>query len=385
MKSRILLFTVFLIIAGISATRSISAQCQVTAYVYPDTVQPGDEITVNAYGTCGLIMTDGFEFHLSNSFSPTTLSPAFTNPCGSGPVGLYLWADSGSTKRVIETVDLDLSMPGTTIEWWMKYGSASVSGACHSLSTNNAGVHLQYSNDGGNTWTDFPAPNKEPVGNLSLNLPFVTDSAGSGGYWAPHSSQYQTNSELYYWNQYKNDIPPPAQTSSTRIRWFQTGSFTHNEETWGIDEVEITYPSNSLNVQWSTGDTMLSPPKITIPQNATNDTSFIVTVSDEYNNSASDTCFVTVLGGSSINHITNSQQVQVYPNPNNGCFTLELANPSKKEYSLQISNLEGKIIYRNNFQNRKKVDLNVSGQASGVYILKLSNREFSAHRKIIVR
>lgn len=384
MKSKTLLFTIFMFLISAGIPFISTAQCQVEAYVYPDTVYAGDEVTINSWGYCGVVLAEGFYYSIPNSFSPTSLPLTLNNPCGPGPNSFHLWVDSGATQRIIETVDMNLSMPGTKLNWWMKYGSDSLAGSCNSLSTPNAGVHLQYSVDGGSNWTDFPGPNTEPSGNLNIYPPFIVDTAGSGGYWEPHALSDQDNNELYYWNEYSNDIPPAAATASTRLRWIQNGSFTHKEETWGIDEVEIVYPPGHTSVLWSTGDTLLSPPKVTIPQDASRDTFFIVTISDAYNNTATDTCFVTVLSGNSIQDFTVKNMVNVYPNPGAGNFIVELEKAENQAIKLQVYDLQGSLVHQSQFINKKKVALNLSYQPSGIYILNLQSGSLSAHRKLII-
>lgn len=243
-------FFTFLLLLMLSPA-IMHGQCEVTAYSYPDTIYAGDEVTINSYGNCGLIMADGFgNGTLSSWFSPTQVSPLFNNPCGPGPNGSHSWIseNSSSQVRAIQTTGLDLSNPGTEIKWYMRYGKNASTGTCNSLSTSSNGVHLQYSTDGGNTWTDFPGPNITPTGNLSNSPPFITDTMGSGGFWAGIPIQDQSNNGLYFWNSYKNTIPTAAAITNTQIRWVQLNPLNANSESWGLDEIEIYYSPGNISV-----------------------------------------------------------------------------------------------------------------------------------------
>jgi len=72
----------------------------------------------------------------------------------------------------------------------------------------------------------------------------------------------------------------------------------------------------------------------------------------------------------------NRQNVNVFPNPNKGCFTVEFdAHSEYRKYSLKIMTAQGQVIYAmdNIFHSSTNIDL--SKHPSGIYILSLNNIE----------
>lgn len=85
--------------------------------------------------------------------------------------------------------------------------------------------------------------------------------------------------------------------------------------------------------------------------------------------------------------IVNPNQLNVYPNPSNGHFTVEFSSSNPSAYTLQIENVIGQVIYKEEIKNFKgsftKL-LNIGEGMSGVYTLRLSNGQSSTVRKVIV-
>lgn len=177
----------------------------------------------------------------------------------------------------------------------MRYGTSKDTGICNAPDWPNEGVLLQYSTDSGATWNNFPGPNVEPTGNLSLTSPFITSTPGSGTYWQPYYTQSaQQNSELYFWNEYINTIPPGAVTPHTMFRFMQPSSSGPGHDTWGIDELELEYNTGNLNIQWSHGPQVLNPVAVSLPAKGYSyDTCFVVTITDSVYFDA-DTVCITV-------------------------------------------------------------------------------------------
>jgi gliding motility-associated-like protein len=282
----------YLIITGfliIGFSKKSNSQCEITAKATPISVCAGDSVELESTGSCGYLLKNDFNNNtIGSGWSSTNANPVFTNPCGPGPNGSYLWVGTtASNQRTLVTDTFDVAIGGCTIKWYMRYGIVPGSGSCEDPDAATEGVHLQYSTNFGATWTDFPGPNLEPQGVNSVNPPYITNIPGSGGYWQPHSAlSAQQNSGLYYWHKYENNIPPVATTPNTMFRWAQLSNSSAGWDAWGIDEVEINCPTPLANVIWSTGDTVFDPGKIYLPphpQNLPYDTCFIVNISDSLN------------------------------------------------------------------------------------------------------
>ncbi|MCF8218551.1 MAG: T9SS type A sorting domain-containing protein [Bacteroidales bacterium] len=281
-------------------TTTARAQCDITASASANVVCSGDTVSLSADGVCyDLLAVSTFNNGtIGTGWSSSEANPVFTNPCGPGPNGAHLWVGTTNSQvRTLVSVDYDVSIGNCTINWWMRYGKVLLQGDCEDPDEPYEGVHLQYSTNNGTTWTDFPGPDKDPVGPNDTVPPFNTDTAGTGGYWEPDGVPPNPPTQsVYYWHEYESDVPAVASTSSTRFRWAQLSTSAQGYDAWGIDEVEIKcFTDSNLVVNWDHGPTQLSPPSVTLPSQGTTpyDTCFIVTVSDSIN-SATDSVCITV-------------------------------------------------------------------------------------------
>lgn len=214
-----------------------------TSSIYFEAIQP-------------FLITDFDNGAIGTGWSSTLANPVFNNPCGAGPKSFHLWVGTTpSSQRSLITNTYDLTQGGACyIEFWMRYGRVANAGPCEDPDASTEGVWLEYSTNNGATWSAFPGPNVNPVGNTSTAPPFTTSTPGSGYYWTPSfSSSAQAASTLYYWNRYRCNIPASAITTNTSFRWIQKNTSFTGFDAWGIDEVVIGCAPAS--VLWSTGDT----------------------------------------------------------------------------------------------------------------------------------
>lgn len=282
-----------LIICFIIITNHLSySQCSVTAKalyqgnVFTDTVEicSGSMTLLYADANCldtncgAVIMQNDFNnMTLGNGWSSTLANPVFDNPCQCpfvsgqpqvscagipgqfGPDGAFAWVGTtASNERTLATQSFDLTPyqnnNNCKIQFWMMFGITPNSGSCEDPDEATEGVHLQYSVNNGTTWIDFPGTNTNPVGNLSPTPPFVTTTPGSGGYWAPSSAlTTQLQNTVYFWNQYKNNLPANIKTANTRFRWAQLATSSTGYDAWGIDNVLIDCSYNNVIYNWSDG------------------------------------------------------------------------------------------------------------------------------------
>lgn len=83
-----------------------------------------------------------------------------------------------------------------------------------------------------------------------------------------------------------------------------------------------------------------------------------------------------------------NKDISIYPNPNNGVFTISLANPDIKRAELRIMNVIGneihyEVLTRTDLQFSKTIDLNKF--AKGLYYVKLEGENLSVVRRVIVK
>jgi hypothetical protein len=83
---------------------------------------------------------------------------------------------------------------------------------------------------------------------------------------------------------------------------------------------------------------------------------------------------------------TLNNTFQVYPNPNNGSFSLKMTNLKGKNAQISVLDLNGRLLYQqnvllNNTSLESSVELNI---ANGMYLLLLQTEENSYQRKLVI-
>ena len=77
------------------------------------------------------------------------------------------------------------------------------------------------------------------------------------------------------------------------------------------------------------------------------------------------------------------QFVNIYPNPSNGQFTVELAQEGLEEMEMIISNSLGQVVLKQGLSKSAKV--NLSDQAAGVYTISLTGEIGTLTKRIILK
>lgn len=228
--------SILFILLGVAFT--INAQVH-TAVADPDTICAGEAVQLE-------LITGGAQDSatFNNGALPigwtSTNQIMFNNPCNPTANGtIYLWMGNASAEpRNVVTVQYDISPGGCQLEFFMKYGNDSPSSTtCEDPDLSDEGVHLQYSTNGGATWTDIH-------------------------YWQPVSGH---SGPLYSWNYYIEAIPPVAATANTSFRWAQMTTSGPNFDHWGLDEVKLVCPWSPVEphrVLWSHGAVGKTPPPV---------------------------------------------------------------------------------------------------------------------------
>ena len=84
----------------------------------------------------------------------------------------------------------------------------------------------------------------------------------------------------------------------------------------------------------------------------------------------------------SINQFSKSD-IKVYPNPNNGRFTLELDKEPNSELNITISNAIGQVVHRQLITSSVNI-IDLQGVRKGVYILDLFSENQSVKTRIVI-
>ncbi|WP_018476640.1 T9SS type A sorting domain-containing protein [Pontibacter roseus] len=82
------------------------------------------------------------------------------------------------------------------------------------------------------------------------------------------------------------------------------------------------------------------------------------------------------------------KEVSIYPNPNNGIFTISFNNLNAQQVDLRIINVIGNEIYHEvlsyaDLQSTKTIDLNRF--AKGLYYVKVETDNYSSVRRVVVK
>ena len=75
--------------------------------------------------------------------------------------------------------------------------------------------------------------------------------------------------------------------------------------------------------------------------------------------------------------------IKIYPNPNNGNFTIE--NNSESELiSLKVTDMNGKLVYGSNINNDKIINVNLETLNRGIYLVSIVSEKGIQNKNIII-
>ena len=80
-----------------------------------------------------------------------------------------------------------------------------------------------------------------------------------------------------------------------------------------------------------------------------------------------------------------SKPIKIYPNPANDKITVSFDRPVNEKVRIQIINTSGMTIFSSGVTPKGKiVELDVSGLASGIYIVNIRTKDFITNKKVII-
>jgi M6 family metalloprotease-like protein len=80
----------------------------------------------------------------------------------------------------------------------------------------------------------------------------------------------------------------------------------------------------------------------------------------------------------------NELKVKVYPNPNNGRFSVELFN-AEGSSDISMANIMGAVVYQSTLTNTNFSEIDLTNLQKGLYFVKVKNGEYVKTDKIVVR
>ncbi|MGB4790226.1 MAG: gliding motility-associated C-terminal domain-containing protein, partial [Bacteroidales bacterium] len=244
-------------------------------------------VTIWGDGGCGYLMSNDFNDGTPGPGWIATTGVDFTNPCGPGPDAMYMWMGWYTPiPRTLTTVPFSVSTD-CEISFWLRFEVQHGYGGttCEGPDLAGEGMSLQYSINGGTTWTDIAY--FRPDGVICPSYPnsngFVT--VGSG-----------VQTPFTQWAQYSFQVPPAAASTNTMFRFRQHSYSGQDFDHWGLDMVNIICPDSTSYAQVAGQDGF--GPYTVYP---TQTTTYYGTISDTlHGNSATDSITIVVIPQPSI-------------------------------------------------------------------------------------
>ena len=155
----------------------------------------------------------------------------------------------------------------------------------------------------------------------------------------------------------------------------------------GASNIELNAGNDGSTYLWSTGEESQSI-VVDTTGNGYGQQSISVVVSSEFGCEESDEIILDFLDCTGINENAASIEIEVYPNPSKGVFTLQLTSVNAEKVNIRISDLTGKTIYEENDVNvnsNLKKNINLNNQPSGIYTLLISGKNYILDKKVVIR
>lgn len=165
-------------------------------------------------------------------------------------------------------------------------------------------------------------------------------------------------------------------------------SFTYTQISTTLTDADVDFDASAstgdgLSYSWdfdgSTGNGV--SPQANYTGNGTYNVT--LTVTDRCGNTDDTTVAITIVGISIVENEYNAS-LELYPNPNNGTFKVNVSEGSEF-YSLEVVDLSGKVVYqRENLKPGEVHEVNLGNVADGVYMIRFRGEGLSATQRIVV-
>jgi PKD repeat protein len=96
---------------------------------------------------------------------------------------------------------------------------------------------------------------------------------------------------------------------------------------------------------------------------------------------------VYIVTGVGVDQIVNSVSLSIYPNPNDGHFTISFMSVERESYRIEIINSLGQVVYQNEitgFNGAYKKEMSVVEYGQGIYTISLISSKYETVKKMVV-
>lgn len=121
-------------------------------------------------------------------------------------------------------------------------------------------------------------------------------------------------------------------------------------------------------------------PESGVAQDFTNDVVYTVTAQ----NGDTQEYVVKVDFNTGVDMYFSDQDINVYPNPNNGMFKLQVNIEKLNNFDIEVVNIQGKVVYRNKFTESEN-EINISEFANGIYYIRIIADDNIITKKVLVQ
>jgi len=157
--------------------------------------------------------------------------------------------------------------------------------------------------------------------------------------------------------------------------------------TYEQDNLTVTFTNTSENASsylWDFGDDNTSTEINPIHTYANTDNYQVMLTATSDN--CGDNSDTQTIGVVSIADLDFENYVKIIPNPSNGLIFLEINNSKADKILIEITNIAGQIIYKEEFKSVIDTkEINLSGKATGIYFVRVKTDKFDKVGKLIIK
>ena len=139
---------------------------------------------------------------------------------------------------------------------------------------------------------------------------------------------------------------------------------------------------------WSTGETTQMIDVDTTGMDENNNRNISVVVTNEHNCSADDEIVIHFIDCSGIDENTSLSGVRIFPNPNNGKFTIQMNVSEEQDMTIELMSITGKIVYSEKIHVDKGLfskTWNMQQLSRQMYYLRMISDRGTAVKKLMIK
>ena len=165
-------------------------------------------------------------------------------------------------------------------------------------------------------------------------------------------------------------------------------SFTYSQVSTTLTDADVDFDASGstgdgLSYDWDFDGSTGSGVNAQANYTGNGTYNIILTVTDRCGNTDDTTVVITVAGISIVENAYNAA-LELYPNPNNGTFKVNVSEGSEF-YNLEVVDLSGKVVYyRENLKPGEVQEVNLGNVADGVYMIRFRGEGLNATQRIVV-